>query len=167
MSAKVRQCLALIGVGLILIAGIVLYFSLSLPKVSTTEAPVIVQNTSSDVSKLEEELFVEPSTQQSTAQQTTSEQTAPATTIVYIQESTIAPQTTTQAQEEISISYPLNINTCTEEELMTIDGIGEARASAIIQYREYLGGYSSVDQIMSIKGFGEKLYESVAPFLTV
>lgn len=65
------------------------------------------------------------------------------------------------------VSYPLNLNTCTIDELVTLDGIGEVKADAIIQYREYLGGYTSVDQIMNIKGIGESIYEKVAPYLTV
>lgn len=50
---------------------------------------------------------------------------------------------------------------------MTIDGIGEAKASAIIEYREYLGGYSSVDEIKNIKGIGEALFEKLSPYLCV
>lgn len=65
------------------------------------------------------------------------------------------------------VSYPLNINTCTAEELMTISGIGEAKASAIIEYRSYLGGYTSVEQIKEIKGIGQSYYEKIAPYLTV
>lgn len=65
------------------------------------------------------------------------------------------------------MKYPLNLNTCTIDELMTIDGIGEAKASAIIEYREYIGGYSSVDEIKNIKGIGEALYEKLSPYLCV
>lgn len=70
-------------------------------------------------------------------------------------------------ETDVAVSYPLNINTCTMEELMTIDGIGESKADAIIQYREYLGGYTSVEQIKNIKGFGDATYEKLSPYLTV
>ncbi|MDE5964606.1 MAG: helix-hairpin-helix domain-containing protein [Eubacterium sp.] len=63
--------------------------------------------------------------------------------------------------------YPLNLNTCTVDELITIDGIGEAKASAIIEYREYIGGYSSVDEIKNIKGIGDALFEKLSPYLCV
>lgn len=72
-----------------------------------------------------------------------------------------------QNDQEASVSYPLNLNTCTAEELMTISGIGEVKASAIIEYREYLGGYTSVEQIKNIKGIGDKVYEKISPYLTV
>ena len=64
-------------------------------------------------------------------------------------------------------SFPVNLNTCTAQELTAIDGIGDTRASAIIQYREYLGGYTSVEQIKEIKGIGDALYEKISPYLTV
>lgn len=63
--------------------------------------------------------------------------------------------------------YPLNLNTCTVDELMTIDGIGEAKASAIIEYREYIGGYSSVDEIKNINGIGDAVFEKLSPYLCV
>ncbi|MDE6413027.1 MAG: helix-hairpin-helix domain-containing protein, partial [Eubacterium sp.] len=34
-----------------------------------------------------------------------------------------------------SVSFPINLNTCTAEDLMAIDNVGETRANAIIAYR--------------------------------
>ena len=47
---------------------------------------------------------------------------------------------------------PININTATLQELTSIDGIGENRASAIIEYRQEHGKYQSVDDLKNIKG---------------
>lgn len=69
--------------------------------------------------------------------------------------------------DEPIMNYPLNLNTCTADELMTIDGIGESKASAIIEYREYIGGYSSVDEIKNIKGIGDVLFKKLSPYLCV
>lgn len=66
-----------------------------------------------------------------------------------------------------SVSYPINLNTATVEELVSIDGLGESRASAIIEYRDYLGGYTSVEQIKEISGIGDATYAKLAPCLTV
>ena len=66
-----------------------------------------------------------------------------------------------------AVSYPINLNTATIEELTSIDGLGENRASAIIEYREYLGGYTSVEQIKEISGIGDATYAKLAPYLTV
>lgn len=66
-----------------------------------------------------------------------------------------------------AVSYPINLNTATVEELVSIDGLGESRASAIIEYRDYLGGYTSVEQIKGISGIGDATYAKLAPYLTV
>lgn len=66
-----------------------------------------------------------------------------------------------------AVSYPINLNTATVEELVSIDGLGESRASAIIEYRDYLGGYTSVEQIKEISGIGDATYVKLAPYLTV
>lgn len=66
-----------------------------------------------------------------------------------------------------AVSYPINLNTATVEELTSIDGLGESRASAIIEYRDYLGGYTSVEQIKEISGIGDATYSKLAPYLTV
>lgn len=66
-----------------------------------------------------------------------------------------------------AVSYPINLNTATVEELTSIDGLGESRASAIIEYRDYLGGYISVEQIKEISGIGDATYAKLAPYLTV
>lgn len=68
---------------------------------------------------------------------------------------------------DISYSYPINLNNCTMEELMSIKGIGESKASAILEYRDYIGGYTSVEQIKNIKGIGDKTYSEISPYLCV
>lgn len=69
--------------------------------------------------------------------------------------------------KSLDVSYPLNLNTCTSEELQTIQNIGKARADAIIAYRDYLGGYTSIEQLKEISGIGDSVFSSIAPFVTV
>ena len=73
----------------------------------------------------------------------------------------------TERSSELSVTYPINLNTCTAQELMSVDGIGEARAAAIISYREQIGGYTSVEEIKNISGIGEVTFNDIAPYLTV
>ena len=61
----------------------------------------------------------------------------------------------------------LDLNTATVEELMQIDGIGEKTAQNIIDYREKIGGYQFVEQLLYVEGIGETKYNRWSPYLTV
>lgn len=53
----------------------------------------------------------------------------------------------------------ININTASLSELMTLDGIGETRAEAIIEYRNAHGNFASIDDLTLVSGIGEKTLE--------
>lgn len=55
----------------------------------------------------------------------------------------------------------VNINTATKEEMMTLPGIGEAKAELIISYREENGAFQSPQDIMKISGIKEGLYNKI------
>lgn len=61
----------------------------------------------------------------------------------------------------------ININTATKYELQTLNGVGESTAEAIIQYREENGVFSSVQDLVNVKGIGSKKLEKLADSLTV
>ena len=64
-------------------------------------------------------------------------------------------------------SGKININTATAEQLTTLDGIGESKANAIIQYREQHGDFKSIDDLLNVPGIGEKILEGIRPYVTV
>ena len=53
----------------------------------------------------------------------------------------------------------ININTATVEELITLPGIGEVKAQAIVAYREQEGPFQRTDELMKVFGIGTVTYE--------
>lgn len=64
------------------------------------------------------------------------------------------------------INKLVNINTASVEELLTLPGIGESKANAIIKYREENGNFNTIDDILNVDGIGSKLYEEVKIYIT-
>ncbi|BAL80970.1 helix-hairpin-helix domain-containing protein [Caldisericum exile] len=61
----------------------------------------------------------------------------------------------------------VNINKATKEELMTLPGIGEAKAQAIIDYRTKNGPFKTIHDIVNVSGIGEKTFEKIQDLITV
>lgn len=62
---------------------------------------------------------------------------------------------------------PVNINTATSEELQQVPGIGPATAQKIVQMRKSYGPFKSVDDLLAIRGLGEKRLDKMRKYLTV
>lgn len=61
----------------------------------------------------------------------------------------------------------VNINTASLEELMTLTGIGEAKAKDIIKYREENGGFKTIDDLLKVSGIGDNTFASIKENITV
>ncbi len=79
-------------------------------------------------------------------------------------------------EEELADGYSLldaegsdkiNINRATKDELMTLPGIGESKAEAIISYREEHGAFHSIEEITSIPGIKEGIYDNIKDYIVV
>ena len=61
----------------------------------------------------------------------------------------------------------VNINQASKEELMTLPGIGEVKADAIIQYRTEQGKFASIEEIKNISGIKDGVFEKMKDKITV
>ena len=61
----------------------------------------------------------------------------------------------------------ININNADIEELMTLSGVGESKARAIIEYREKNGNYSKIEDIMNVTGIKEAMFAKICDSITV
>lgn len=66
-----------------------------------------------------------------------------------------------------AFAAPININTASAEQLTALNGIGEAKAAAIVEHRKAHGPFQSVDQLVEVKGIGLKLVEKNRDMMTV
>ena len=62
---------------------------------------------------------------------------------------------------------PVNINTATQQQLETLPGLGAKVAQRIIEYRQKNGNFKKVEDLMNVKGIGEKSFLKLKPILTI
>ena len=64
--------------------------------------------------------------------------------------------------QEVTMPYYIDINSAGRNELMSLEGIGEVLADAIIGYREQNGGFSNIEEIMNVSGIGEGIFAAIS-----
>jgi competence protein ComEA len=61
----------------------------------------------------------------------------------------------------------LNLNAATLDQLETLPGIGRKVAERIVEYRTKSGGFKKIEELMNVKGIGEKSFLKIKPLITV
>lgn len=70
-------------------------------------------------------------------------------------------------KNETEGSNKVSLNNASKEELMTLSGIGESKALAIIEYRSKNNGFKVLEDIMNVSGIGESLYNKIKDNITL
>ena len=62
---------------------------------------------------------------------------------------------------------PINLNTATVAQIATLPGVGPKAAERIVEYRQKNGGFKKIEELMNVKGIGEKSFLKLKPLITV
>jgi comEA protein len=65
------------------------------------------------------------------------------------------------------VTTPVNLNTAGATELQTLPGVGAAVAGRILEYRQKNGGFKKIEELMNVRGIGEKTFLKLKPMITV
>ena len=79
----------------------------------------------------------------------------------------VATTVITDTAETESVNFPIDINSAGIDELKALDGIGDAAASKIIEYRETYGSFKNREELLNVSGIGEKKLEKIYDFIFV
>ena len=71
------------------------------------------------------------------------------------------------ASISVAQTVKVNINTATAEELTVLKYVGETLSQRIVEYRKEHGAFESPEDIMKVRGVGQRIYEANKDIITV
>ena len=80
----------------------------------------------------------------------------------------LVPSSVSAQQEQAAPQKAtINLNTATLDQLTTLPGIGAKTAERILEYRTKSGGFKKIEELMNVRGIGEKSFLKLKPLITV
>ncbi len=79
----------------------------------------------------------------------------------------LAPSGALAQKAKAPSTEKVNLNTATEEQLVTLPGVGPAMAKRIIEHRTKVGKFTKIEEILNVKGIGEKKFQRMKDRLVV
>ena len=79
----------------------------------------------------------------------------------------IEDSTDDTSSSSVVISGKISLNTATLDELMMLPGIGEAKAEAIIKYREEVGAFQNIEELKEVSGIGDAIFDQIKENITI
>ncbi len=73
----------------------------------------------------------------------------------------------TTARQRATPGAPVNINAASLAQLQTLPGVGASTAQRILDYRQKNGAFKKVEELMNVKGLGEKSFLKLKPLVNV
>ena len=67
----------------------------------------------------------------------------------------------------VPASAPVNLNTATQAQLESLPGIGPSAAQRILEYRQKNGSFKKIEDLMNVKGIGEKSFLKLKPLVSI
>ena len=72
-----------------------------------------------------------------------------------------------EEEKQVSSSNKVSINQATKEEFMQLEGIGESKANAIVEYRNTNGPFQAIEDIKNVSGIGDSLFDKIKENITL
>ena len=72
-----------------------------------------------------------------------------------------------RARTTATATAPVNLNAASVAQLQTLPGVGSSTAQRILEHRQKNGPFKKIEELMNVKGIGEKSFLKLKPLITV